>query len=327
MLKLGVIDQSPVSEGMTNKQAIDNTIELAKITDRLGFSRYWVSEHHGSRSFASASPEILITNLAANTQKIRVGTAGILMSHYDPFKIAEQINLLCALYPDRIDLGVGRALGGDPNIVKLLNSNPSVVFDRYSELIEIIYNNNSVIRAVPETEYKPEFWVLGSSPSSAKFAAERGLRYSFAAFINALKLSESLQVYHQYFTPSEFLEKPYVNLSIFALCSEETEQAEKLAKVAEEWLINSLVLKKDIPFPKERSVNSPLDLPQAQMLLNVFRKFSAIGNSKEVIKKLINLKNQYLIDEFTLATITYDNRDKINSYKLIMEENRKGNND
>ena len=326
MLKLSILDQSPISEGMEAKTALDNTVELAKFADENGYNRFWVSEHHGSKAFASASPEIFISTLAAKTQTIKLGTAGILLSHYSPFKIAEQINLLSALYPNRIDLGIGRALGGDAKIAKLLNSdiNSNHLFNKYDELIEYIYNNKFGTKAVPETEYKPEFWVLGSSPTSAKYAAERGLRYSFASFINAEHLLKALETYHQYFTPSKYLDKPHTNLSLFALCAEEENEANKLSKVAENWLINSLLFKKDLPFPKIVADTSLTESMNAQFLIKMFREYSAIGNPQQVVNKLKMLKQKLMIDEFTIVTITHDIKDKINSYKLISEENKKG---
>lgn len=324
MLKLSILDQSPISEGMDSKRALDNTVNLAKFADENGYSRFWLSEHHGSNAFASASPEIFISSLAGQTKNIKLGTAGILLSHYSPFKIAEQMSLLSALHPNRIDLGIGRALGGDPKIIKLLYSEPSKAFERYDELIELLHKNNSGVKVVPETDHKPELWVLGSSTSSAKYAAERGLRYSFASFLNAEQLMQALQTYHQYFMPSKFLEKPYTNLSLFALCSEEESDANELAKVAEEWLVNSLLLKKDLAFPKNSEDSSITESFPAQMLIRMFREYSAIGNPKQVLDKLNSMKQKLMIDEFTIVTITHDQNDKINSYKLIAEENRKG---
>lgn len=324
MLKLSILDQSPISEGMDSKTALDNTVNLAKFADENGYSRFWVSEHHGSNAFASASPEIFISSLAGQTKNIKLGTAGILLSHYSPFKIAEQMSLLSALHPYRIDLGIGRALGGDSKIIKLLYSDPSKAFERYDELIELLHKNSSGVKVVPETNYKPELWVLGSSVSSAKYAGERGLRYSFASFINAEQLMQALQTYHQYFTPSKYLEKPFTNLSLFALCAEEEEKANDLAKVAEEWLVNSLLLKKDLPFPKSVEDSSITESFPAQMLIKMFREYSAIGNPKQVLEKLQSMKQKLMIDEFTIVTISHDQNDKINSYKLIAEENRKG---
>lgn len=329
MFKLSILDQSPISEGMNASEALRNTIELAKFADENDFQRFWVSEHHSSNAFASASPEIFISSLAAQTKRIKLGTAGILLSHYSPFKIAEQANLLAALNPDRIDLGIGRAFGGDSKIAKLLNSelNSENVFEKYDKLIEYIYNNNLQTKAVPETNQKPEFWVLGSSPASAKYAAERGLRYSFASFINAEHLIQSLQTYHQYFLSSQFLQKPYVNLSLFVLCAEDEDKANELAKTAEHWLVNSLLLRKDLPFPQEVGDRELVESMPAQYLIKMFREYSAIGNPSQVLEKLKMLKQKFMIDEFTIVTITHNQNDKINSYKLISEKNKELSND
>ncbi|MBK8984409.1 MAG: MsnO8 family LLM class oxidoreductase [Ignavibacteria bacterium] len=138
MIKLNILDQSPVTEGMSHAEAIMQTIELAKYTDELGYHRYWVAEHHSSRSFASATPEILISALASNTKKIRIGSGGVLISHYSPLKIAEQFNILQTLYPDRIDLGIGRAPGGDANIIKAMRTTNEDSFTKTTELINYL---------------------------------------------------------------------------------------------------------------------------------------------------------------------------------------------
>lgn len=323
MLKLSILDQSPISKGIDAKTAIDNTVQLAKFADSNGFFRFWVSEHHCSNAFASASPEVFISSLAAQTTNLRLGTAGILLSHYSPMKIAEQVNLLSALYPNRIDIGIGRALGGDPKIIRYLNSdpNPNNLFAKFDELMSFV-NNTKDIKAVPVTELRPEFWVLGTSPTSAKYAAERGLRYSFASFINASQLLESLQTYYQNFTPSKYLDKPYINLSLFTLCAETQNRANELALIAENWLVDSLIFKKDLPFPKEAN-SSYSESVQAKMLINMFREYSAIGTPRQVLDKLKMLTNKLKVDEFTLVTITHNQEDKIKSYTLISEENRK----
>ncbi|MEE9431955.1 MAG: LLM class flavin-dependent oxidoreductase [Melioribacteraceae bacterium] len=325
MLKLSILDQSPISEGMDAETAIDNTVELTNLADSLGYHRFWVSEHHNTNSFASASPEIFISSLAAQTKNIKLGTAGILLSHYQPYKIAEQMSLLSTLYPNRIDLGIGRALGGDARIAKALNSttNPNEIIDKFDSLINYLYKNKSGLKVIPQTEHKPELWILGTSPASAKYAAERGLRYSFASFINAEKLVESYQTYHQYFTPTEFLNEPYTNLSLFVLAAETNEEANKLASSAKKWLIDSLLYRKDLPFPKAAGEFESSNSMQEQFLIKAFEEFSAIGTAKGVLSKLETLKKNFAINEFTLVTITYDQKDKINSYKLIADENEK----
>lgn len=323
MLKLSILDQSPISEGMDAETAINNTVELAKLGDKLGYHRFWVSEHHNTDSFASASPEIFISCLAAQTKNIKLGTAGILLSHYQPYKIAEQVSLLSTLYPNRIDLGIGRALGGDARIAKALNSttNPIEIISKYDSLLNLVYKNKSALKVIPQTENKPELWILGTSPASAKYAAEKGLRYSFASFINAEKLVESYQTYHQYFTPSEFLKEPYTNLSLFALAAETNEEANQLTKSAKKWLIDSLLYQKDLPFPKVTNELENSNSMQEHFLIKMFEEYSAIGTAKEVLEKLESLKKNFAINEFTLVTITHNQNDKVKSYRLIAEEN------
>src|SRR5262247_1206980 len=157
-MRLSVLDQSPISEGMTGSEALHNTIDLAQLVDSLGYHRYWVAEHHGGPMLAGPSPEALIGPLASATERIRVGSGGVMLPHYSPFKVAETFSLLAGLYPGRIDLGIGRAAGTDPMTTHALQRDGR-----------------------PET---PDVWLLGSSPQSALWAADLGLPYAFADFIN-----------------------------------------------------------------------------------------------------------------------------------------------
>ncbi|MEZ4691975.1 MAG: MsnO8 family LLM class oxidoreductase, partial [Ignavibacteria bacterium] len=233
MIKLNVLDQSPVIEGITPKEAIEQTIELAKFTDKLGYHRYWVAEHHNSRSFASASPEILISALASNTKNIRLGSGGVLISHYSPFKIAEQFNMLQSLYPGRIDLGIGRAPGGDGNIIKALRTSSENAFDKTTELISFLKASSGSdltkpagnLQAVPEGNSMPEVWILGTSPDSAMYAGQNGLPYTFGSFINDEHMLQCFQTYYQNFKPSLQLKEPYLNLALFCVCAETTQDA------------------------------------------------------------------------------------------------------
>lgn len=174
MLSLGVLDQSPISPGGTASQALRETLELARICDRLGYSRYWLAEHHNSRSFASATPEILIGRIAAETRRLRVGSGGVLLQHYSPLKVAESFRMLEALYPGRIDLGIGRSSGSEPHITIALQPGPEAYdeeeFPYQLQLLDLYLNDGFEgetpehdIRATPVIDTRPELWLLGSA--------------------------------------------------------------------------------------------------------------------------------------------------------------------
>ncbi|HEX2094814.1 MAG TPA: MsnO8 family LLM class oxidoreductase, partial [Longimicrobiaceae bacterium] len=194
-LRLGVVDQSPVRTGGTGADAVRETLELARAAERLGYSRYWLAEHHSTNSFACAAPEVLIPGVAAVTREVRVGSGGVLLPHYSPFKVAEQFRMLETLFPGRIDLGVGRAPGGDPRTLGALQYGrgalPVELFPRQVEDLRMWLENRTEpghpfhrVRAMPRGPGVPELWILGSGGHGALYAAELGCAYSFAQFIS-----------------------------------------------------------------------------------------------------------------------------------------------
>lgn len=324
MFKINILDQSPVVEGISQAESISNTVELSILADKLGYLRFWVAEHHNSNSFASASPEILIPAIASVTKNIRVGSGGVLITHYSPFKIAEQFNLLQSLFPGRIDLGIGRAPGGDANILKALRSQKEDAFEKTKELITILQNSNTNKRkegltAVPEGAGLPEIWILGTSPESALFAGKNGLPYTFGSFINDEHMLECFQIYYQNFVPSVLLNKPQLNLALFAVCGDTEEDAQRMVKCSEYWLVKTFLRGKNISFPSEQTALSHNFSFEEKMIIEHRRKSALIGDSDFIVKKLTDLANKYAIHEFTIVTITSDNKDRIKSYRLISE--------
>src|ERR1700735_823747 len=204
-IRLSILDQSPIRQNSTAAAALRETIRLARLADRLGYTRYWLSEHHNTSTLAGASPEILIARLAAETSNIRVGSGGIMRPNHSTLKVAEDFRLLEALYPGRIDLGLGRAPGGDRLTAQLLN--PSNTFDpnEYIRQIRDLYafladqpgpgNYEGKVRAIPQTDTRPELWMLTSSGESAFLAAHFGMALSFAQFINPTGGVEAIRAY------------------------------------------------------------------------------------------------------------------------------------
>lgn len=324
MTRLNILDQSPVVQGISPEEAVRQTIELAKLADELGYHRYWVAEHHNSRSFASASPEILMSALASSTKNIRIGSGGVLISHYSPLKIAEQFNMLQCLYPGRIDLGIGRAPGGDGSIIKSLRTSNENAFAKTTELINYLKHSsmnkqNGNVSAVPEGQAMPEIWILGTSPDSAVFAAENGLPYTFGSFINDEHMLQCFQNYYQNFRPSVFLKEPYLNLALFSITAETHEVALRIAKCSEYWLTQTFLKGKNIPFPdEETSLNHDFSFEE-KMLIEYRRRSAVIGDAETVSKKLNELAKKYAIHELTIVTITSDIEERKKSYRLLHE--------
>lgn len=324
MIKLNILDQSPVTKGISPGDAIRQTIELAELADKLGYHRYWFAEHHNTKSFASASPEILMTALASNTKNIRIGSGGVLISHYSPLKIAEQFNMLETLYPGRIDLGIGRAPGGDSHIINALRTPGEDAFSKTKELIGYLRNSSefkshNLVTSVPEGSGIPEVWILGTSPDSALFAAENGLRYTFGSFINDEHMLQCFQSYYQNFRPSAFLKEPYLNLALFSISGNTNEDAVRMAKCTEYWLVQTFLKGKNMPFPDEDTVINYNFSVEEKMIIEYRRRSAVIGDSDTVAEKLKELVKKYALHELTIVTITSDFEDRKKSYRLLME--------
>src|SRR5437764_7609737 len=239
-MRLSVLDQSPISEGATGAQALRNTLDLARLTDALGYHRYWVAEHHGGPMLASASPEALIGPIASATQRIRVGSGGVMLPHYSPFKVAETFTVLAALYPGRIDLGLGRAAGTDPLTTFALQrdrrqASPDDFPQQLAELLayfeDALPQDHPFARLAGMLPGRPELpapWLLGSSPQSALWAGELGLPYAFADFINR-DGAEIAELYRDRFVPGRRLEAPVTAVAGWVLCADSDEEAQRLA--------------------------------------------------------------------------------------------------
>ncbi|HEX5724153.1 MAG TPA: MsnO8 family LLM class oxidoreductase, partial [Longimicrobiaceae bacterium] len=239
-LKLGVVDLSPVRTGGTAADAVRETVELARTAERLGYSRYWLAEHHSTNSFAGSCPEVLIPVVAAATRELRVGSGGVLLSHYAPLKVAEQFRMLETLFPGRIDLGVGRAPGGDPRTADALRYGRSAIpIELYPQQVEDLagWLGNTFsgdhpwrrVRAMPRGPDIPELWLLGSGGSSALYAAALGTGYSFAQFISGEDGAELARLYRERFQPSAQRAEPALSAALGVVCAETEAEAQRLA--------------------------------------------------------------------------------------------------
>ncbi len=327
LMRLSVLDQSPIRDGGTATQAIRETIELAKAADRLGYSRYWLAEHHNSGGLASATPEVLIGAVAAQTEQIRVGSGGVMLTHYSPLKVAESFRMLEALHPGRIDLGVGRAPGSDRLTAAALThrlSPPSI--DHYpDQLMELYgYLSNSLpedhafakIRAMPQVDTMPDLWLLGSSDASAQYAAELGWSFCFAHFINQHGGPEAVRVYRERFEPSPFLGEPRLSLAISATVAETTEEAERLSWSRWVWrLAGGRGPFRGIPTPEDAQA-FPLSEPEREYI--EFAKANSIyGDPARVKAKIEAMAEEFGAEDVVVVTITHDFAARVRSYELL----------
>jgi luciferase family oxidoreductase group 1 len=322
---LGVLDQSPIAEGSMPAQALHNSLDLAELTDRLGYHRYWVAEHHATPALACAAPEILIGAIAPRTRRIRVGSGGVMLPHYSPLKVAETFSSLSGLHPERIDLGLGRAPGTDPMTMLALQRDrrhaPGDDFiEQLVELLGLLEDrlppNHPFARhagTLPGLPERPEPWLLGSSPQSALWAAELGLPYSFADFINPQGASIAAD-YRGRFVDSERLAAPLVSVGVIAICADTDEEAERLA--ASSRMMLSLLRQGRL-----------IEIPPVEKALRYLETRSpgksdrraVIGSPEQVRAGLEAVAAEYGADELLVLTITHDHTARRRSYELIAE--------
>lgn len=300
---LSVLDQSPVAEGTSVGDALRNSIDLARFTERLGYRRYWVAEHHATPALASASPEVLIGPIAAATSTLRVGSGGIMLPHYSPLKVAESFRMLEGLYPHRIDLGVGRAAGTSPRIARALQRDrrqppPDDFPEQLNELRGYLKDG-------------PDLWLLGSSGDSAVWAAGLGLPYVFADFINR----EGAEIARGY---RERCSNPYVGVAVWAICAETDDKAEALAS-SMRMMMTLMFRGQFIAVPTVESAQAFLQregLPGE--LLPVGRRIIA-GNPDRVKAAIEQVAADYQADEVFIVNIMYSHTARRRSYELIAE--------
>lgn len=319
-LTLNALCQSPISQGMDAAQAIHNTIDLAKHLERCGYHRLWLAEHHSDPSLASSAPEIMVGHIASVTERIRVGSGGVLLPFYSPYKVAEQFNLLATLFPGRIDIGVGRSAGSEGQAPAALGLRNTDAFRAVDELLSWLGPGASN-RPYADTFASPpcapaEPWVLGTSQQSAQFAGERGLPYAFGGFLDPRNLVPALQTYHQSFQPG-WCERPRVNLGWYVQAAETEAEANELTRCSEHWFIKTFLRGQTEPFPTPDQTEGAQYAPHEQMALAMRRSFALVGTADKVLSGLEDLQRQYAIDEFTLVTIPYEHQARIASYELL----------
>jgi luciferase family oxidoreductase group 1 len=329
MVTLSVLDQSPIRAGGTAQDAVLETLQLAEATDRLGYRRYWLAEHHSSGGLASASPEILIGQVAARTNHLRVGSGGVMLSHYSPLKVAEQFRMLEALFPGRIDLGIGRAPGSDGRTAQALAQGPGSLgieyfpdqlADLYGYLHGDLPHNHPFrgVRAMPDGPTAPELWLLGSTGTSATYAAQYGFGFSFAQFISPEGGEDVIRSYRRHFRPSPAMAAPQASIGVSVTCADTAEEAERLcwSRWASRVMANS-GQRRGIPTP-EQAMAYPYNESEKQYL-EYMRSRSVYGDPEQVKARLLAMGERYDVDEFVVVTITYDFAARIHSYALLAE--------
>lgn len=327
-LKFGILDQSIIFPGQTAAEALGNTVKLAQLAETLGFERFWVSEHHDSPGMAGSSPEVLIAYLLAQTKSIRIGSGGVMLQHYSPYKVAENFNVLASLAPGRVELGIGRAPGGLPRSTKALQkgvAEAATLAEKLTELELLLHAPAGAehplagLEASPLPEQPAGIYLLGTSVSSAELAAEKGYPYAFALFINndPDTARNALDTYRNKFNRS-LGGDPKTILALSVIASDSEEEANALAghfksvrvTLASGKTVNVGSLEQAQEFARQADETYTAEEREADITR---------GTKETVRKRLLEIQEQYGVDEFVFTTIIPDFAKRIRSFELLKE--------
>jgi len=325
-LRIGVLDQSPVISGCTPAQAIHETVALAQLAEELGYHRYWLAEHHAIAALADPCPEILACRVAAATSRIRVGTGGVLLPYYSSLKVAEVFRMLEALFPGRIDLGIGRAPGGDMRTAQALASGAYDGAERFPEQVADLVgfldrtlppeHPFATVKAQPQGVDSPQVWLLGSSDYSGALAAQLGLRFAFAHFISASGGDAVTRAYRQHYRASMREAEPSSLLCVFVICAATSAEAERLATSIDLRRVHmARGIDAAVPTLEEARAHRYSEPERAYIAQQRARLVH--GDPGQVRDKLLALKEQYAADELMAITITGDYASRKQSYRLL----------
>ena len=337
-MKLSILDQSPIISGHSAAQAIAETLKLAHRADNLGYHRYWLAEHHAIAALADPCPEILLARLGAETKRIRIGTGGVLLPYYSAFKVAEIFKMIEALYPGRVDLGIGRAPGGDQRTARAVGGGhiadaeqfPQQVWELVGHLDGTLPEDHPFkkVRAQPGGRIAgpvaPELWLLGSSDYSGLLAAQLGVRFSFAHFINAQGGDLVTRAYKERFQardgntegPSPREGAPHAAVCCFAICAESDAEAERLARVVDCRRLD-MAYNLDTPVPTQEEAERRTFNDQERAHIQSQRARLVHGSAETCKEKLLQIAEQFSADELMVLTITGDYATRLDSYERL----------
>jgi luciferase family oxidoreductase group 1 len=327
MTLLSVLDQTPVIDGHTAADAIAATVELAQLADDLGYTRYWCAEHHGLLAVSNPCPEVMLARLGSVTKRIRIGSGGVMLPYYIPFKVAEQFMMLEALFPNRVDLGVGRAPGGDMRTAQAVAAgayNRGDIFTaQVTDLVGLIDGKlpsdhlASGIVLQPQISTRPQLWLLGSSDFGGHLAARLGMRFAFAHFINA-HLGHHIGKAYQDVFQSGHEAKPYLAAAVFAICADTEEEAQRLEKAVDLRRVQ-MAYGLNLPMPSVSQAATQQYGERERLVIEREKARSVVGTPEIVAERLLELKARFNADELIILTVAGSYGARLRSYELLAE--------
>ncbi len=323
-IKFSVLELAPVREDKTIEFSLHHALELAQHVEQLNYERFWLAEHHNMDGIASSATAVLLGFIAAHTQHIRLGSGGIMLPNHAPLVVAEQFGTLATLYPNRFDLGLGRAPGTDPLTMRALRRGRQETEDQFpQDVLEILQyfkapQPNQKIIATPGQNTHVPVWLLGSSLFSAQLAAKLGLPYSFASHFAPRMLGQAIQLYRDNFQASEYLDQPYVSMGIPTVVASTDEEAQYLATSSYQRILNLIrgdSLKLKPPVKSTEGLASSAE----QIAIQNFYAMAQIGSKDTVQVGLSKIIQQYDVDEFIFTCDIYDTQKRLDNFSLLME--------
>lgn len=319
---LSVLDLAPIRQGGSVADTFQESVSLARLTERLGFTRFWLAEHHSIEGIASAATAVLIGHVAGATERIRVGSGGIMLPNHPPLVVAEQFGTLETLYPGRIDLGLGRAPGSDGHTMAAMRRDPYAGVDDFPQRLAELQgflaeaSPGQRVRAVPGQGTHVPLWLLGSSDFSARLAAREGLPFAFAAQFAPAQLFDALRLYRENFRPSAVLDKPHAMVGLPVIAAESDEQADFLASTARQKFLNLIRGARTLSLPPVEQLDwTSRERAQVQQFLGA----AIIGGPETVRDGLERILEQTGADELMLNTDVFAAADRLASYEIVAE--------
>lgn len=321
-MELSILDLVFINQGETPRDAIQNSVQVAKAAESLGYKRIWIAEHHNFPSIASAATSVVIGHIASHTNTIRVGAGGIMLPNHSPLVIAEQFGTLESLYPNRIDLGLGRAPGTDQLTLRALRRDAmaSQHFpEDVKELIEYLSSEKEEgkVNAIPGFGTNVPVWILGSSLFGAQLAALLGLPFAFASHFAPTYLKDAVSIYKKQFRPSAHLEKPYVMMAMNVIAADSDPEAEYLFSSVQQSFLG-ILRNKRTPFPPPIASMDLLWSETEKQMANQMLSISAVGDAKTIKSKINQILSDIVVDELMVVSSIFDTSKRIRSLEILM---------
>lgn len=320
--EISVLDLAPVKKDKTIHDTFNDSLDLARFAEKLGYKRFWLAEHHNMASIASSATSVLIGYIANGTQKIRVGSGGIMLPNHSSLVIAEQFGTLESLFPHRIDLGVGRAPGTDGLTAKALGRNPNNINQHFPQQIQelqryfSVENSQSLVRAIPGEGCDVPIYVLGSSTDSAWLAAELGFPYAFAGHFAPQMMESSFEIYHQNYRPSKEFPDPYTIACVNGIAAETDTEATKLSTTLYQAFVN-LIRNDRKPYAPPVDDMDEIWNPMEKMHVQNMLKYSFIGGKETIKKEMEQFQKRFRVNEFMITSHIYEHEARLKSYEII----------